>query len=534
MKTINKKYRKYLGGSSFFYIICALAETYFAIILGKIIDGATESKQTYMLQNVAICVVIVLGTLVLYRIAIELRRTYTMKSISDIKQQLISSIYKRGIGAIQSQSDSYYMNLLSNDVDIIENDYFIKKPLLYSYGASLISAVVALFYISWKGTLLFFLFFLFPIIVPQLLSKVLAKQKKIASEKNELYTFELKEQIQRMDEIIRTISVSYFKKRFLSGNYEQQEAKRRAGVTENYISVVSSVCAMLSQLGCIAVGGLLVIRKEISVGELIASIQLLNSVFNPLSALSQILSVMKGSLPIREKIDKEIGFLSNDIKPKGYKLPDAFDINYDNYCTWYREGEPVIENFKHQFQYGKTYAVVGDSGCGKTTLFKSLLKSNSNYSGEATVGEFQLVDIPAEEIYRHIGYVSQKVSIFNDSIINNILLGKEIDAREFDDIIQKTQLSDLIKREDVNTGDDGRQLSGGEIQRIGIARVLVRNPSAIIFDEPTSSLDPDTKNAINELIFSLDQVTRIIITHDRRPEYLNRFDECIMLNGASK
>ena len=160
MKTINKKYRKYLGGSSFFYIICALAETYFAIILGKIIDGATESKQTYMLQNVAICIGIVLGTLVLYRIAIELRRTYTMKSISEIKQRLISSIYNRGIGAIQSQTDSYYMNLLSNDIDIIENDYFIKKPLLYSYGASLISAVVALFYISWKGTLLFFLFFL--------------------------------------------------------------------------------------------------------------------------------------------------------------------------------------------------------------------------------------------------------------------------------------------------------------------------------------------------------------------------------------
>lgn len=291
---------------------------------------------------------------------------------------------------------------------------------------------------------------------------------------------------------------------------------------------------MLSQLGCIAVGGLLVIRKEISVGELIAAIQLLNSVFNPLSALSQILSIMKGSLPIREKVDKEIVFLSNDIESKDYQLPDAFDINYDNYCTWYREGEPVIENFKHQFQYGKTYAVVGDSGCGKTTLFKSLLKSNSNYSGEATVAKFQLADLPAEEIYRHIGYVSQKVSIFNDSIINNILLGKEIGAREFDEIIQKTQLSDLIKREDVNTGDDGRQLSGGEIQRIGIARVLVRNPSVVIFDEPTSSLDPDTKNAINELIFSLDQVTRIIITHDRRPEYLNRFDECIMLNGAGK
>ena len=529
MKMISKKYRKYLVTSSFFYIICAFAETYFAIILGKIIDGATESKQTYMLQNVAICTGIVIGTLVLYRIAIGFRRAYTMKSISEIKQRLISSIYGRGIGAIQSQSDSYYMNLLSNDVDVIENDYFVKKPLLYSYGAALISAVVALFYISWKGTILFSLFFLFPIVVPQLLSKVLAKQKKIASEKNEQYTFELKEQIQRIDEIIRTTSISYFIKRFLSGNHEQQEAKRRAGVTESYISVVSSICAMLSQLGCIAVGGLLVIRKEISIGELIAAIQLLNSVFNPLSALSQISSVMKGSLPIREKVDKEIDFLSNDHVQEGYKLPDAFDINYDNYSTWYKEGEPVIKNFKHQFQYGKAYAVVGDSGCGKTTLFKSLLKSNNNYSGEAILGEFQLADIPAEEIYRHIGYVPQKVSIFNDSIVNNILLGKEIGKREFDEIIQRTHLSDLIKRENINTGDDGRQLSGGEIQRIGIARVLVRHPSVVIFDEPTSSLDPATKEAINELIFNLDQVTRIIITHDRRPEYLNRFDESIML-----
>lgn len=117
--------------------------------------------------------------------------------------------------------------------------------------------------------------------------------------------------------------------------------------------------------------------------------------------------------------------------------------------------------------------------------------------------------------------------MFNETIENNITMCGDYAKKEVQEIIKKVKLEHLVDGNRGKVGDSGTEISGGEKQRILLARALLRKPGVLLLDEPTTALDPGTRDSINNLIFSLKDYTRIVITHDRRPEYLERFDEVI-------
>ena len=526
MKQIISKFRAFLVFSAVAYTVCALLETVCALILGNVVDDAVNGNMNALIGHTLAMIGIVLVSLLFYWIAIRLRRTYVMMSIASIKNSVMSSVYNRGFLAFQDNPDSYYINLLSNDVDVLEADYLHPRPVLLFYIAQFVFSIVALLIISWKATLCFILLFLIPLIIPQLFSKILTKRSQRVSEENEQFTFVLKEQIQGMAEIVENLSVLSFMKRFVDANNRQQMAKKRSGTAQTFVNEISAACGLISQLGCMAIGGALVIGGDMSAGELIASIQLLNSVFGPINGISQIVAQKQSAKPIMEKIASELQTERASASSAGV---NSCDITYNNLRIWYKEEKPVISDFSCNFQQGKTYAVIGESGKGKTTIFKCLLKRHSQYEGDILIGGQDIRAISAEDIYGLIGYVPQNAYIFNDTIEKNVTMYGEYSKEDIANILKQVNLSHLSQEHCSALGDSGEEISGGEKQRIALARAMIRKPQVLVFDEPTTALDPDMRDSINELIFSLEGYTRIVITHDRRPEYLKCFDEVISL-----
>lgn len=522
MRKVIDKYRLWLLLSAVIYMLCALLETYFAIIIGDIVDNATNSRMKELLTNIVIAVVLMVVNLILYRMAIGARRTYVMRCITELKQRLMNSFYGRGVAAFNRKADSHYLNTLTNDMDLIESDYLLPKPVMVFYAAQFSFSIAALVFISWKAMLFFFLLFLIPIVVPQLLSGVLAKRKRKQSECNEAFTFVIKEQVQGMRDIVTNLSAGAFCRKFASVNQEQQQAKKSAGVMEGFVNELSSVCGGIAQLGCMAIGGMLVINGEMSVGKLIAAVQLLNSVFNPIDGFSQLLALCNASKPIRDKVDEELTVVQS-LENNPIDISKN-DISYVGFRAYYGKNPVTKEQITYLFPDGKTCAVIGDSGSGKTTLVKCLLKMHEEYEGDILFGEENIREISTEVIYRKIGYVPQDSYIFNDTIVQNVTMGKEYSKSMIENVVDKVQLTELVNSQTGILGDSGENLSGGEKQRIALARVLLRQPEILVFDEPTAALDPQNRDAINELIFALQGYTRIVITHDRRPEYLERFD----------
>ena len=180
--------------------------------------------------------------------------------------------------------------------------------------------------------------------------------------------------------------------------------------------------------------------------------------------------------------------------------------------------------------------MVGESGSGKSTLVKLLLKYYDDYQGTISLAGQDIRQLSEREVYKLVGVVDQSPYLFNASLYENITLfsgqpgqGSE----EYQALVQKLNLTALAERVgDVPLGDFGDKISGGERQRINIARALRLDPKILVFDEPTTGLDPENVEMINEFIFDLQGVTRIVVSHNWSEDYLGRFDGVIRIGSG--
>lgn len=193
-------------------------------------------------------------------------------------------------------------------------------------------------------------------------------------------------------------------------------------------------------------------------------------------------------------------------------------IKFKNLSFSFEENK-ILNNFSIEIKKGERALIIGESGKGKSTLIDIIAGFYNNYEGD-----FLIDDVPLKSIVnwrKKIGYLSQSFFILDDSIKNNIILNDESNEDRLIEIIKICQLTELIssKKEGLNTviGERGSLLSGGEKQRIGLARALYRNPEILILDEPTSSLDENTAENFIESVLKLDKnYTIIMVTHNSK------------------
>lgn len=176
----------------------------------------------------------------------------------------------------------------------------------------------------------------------------------------------------------------------------------------------------------------------------------------------------------------------------------------------------IFNHASFHFDHKSCCAIVGESGSGKTTLIKLIMKYFDEYEGDIYFGGKNLRDLTEHDIFEYTAHVAQNPYIFDASLKDNITMFDEtFDAKKYEEVIQRTNLTALKEHvKDRPLGSFGDTISGGEKQRINLARALYRDTKVLIFDEPTTGLDPQNRDMIYAIIFSLEDTTRIVITHD--------------------
>jgi ABC-type bacteriocin/lantibiotic exporter with double-glycine peptidase domain len=250
-------------------------------------------------------------------------------------------------------------------------------------------------------------------------------------------------------------------------------------------------------------------------------------VFNNIEA------ILSKPYQIKSKISSNITFTKN--------------INFENVYFNYVDNKNILENVNLEISKGETYAIIGGTGTGKTTIIDILLGFYDIKSGQITMDGFPLKGNSFKSINKIIGYVSQSISYLSDNILKNITFcdnHNDIDIDKVMKVIRITKLDDLVKTLDKgiygNIGDMGSMLSGGQKQRLGIARALYREPQILILDEATNALDRQTElEILTNIKESYQSITLILVTH--RNTYLEFCDKIIeisdkktIMNLASK
>ena len=195
----------------------------------------------------------------------------------------------------------------------------------------------------------------------------------------------------------------------------------------------------------------------------------------------------------------------------------------------YEREHEVLHSVCMTFERGKSYAIVGGSGSGKSTLLNLLMGGLRPSAGSITYDGMDLQELSGTSLTELTTVIQQNVFTFDASIRDNITMFRDFSQQEVDEAIRRAHLTELIARrgEDFRCGENGKNLSGGEKQRIAIARGLLKKASLLLVDEATAALDAQTAHQVSEDLLSLRDMTRIVITHTLDGTLLRQYD-CIL------
>ena len=323
---------------------------------------------------------------------------------------------------------------------------------------------------------------------------------------------------------------------FNTASTNVESSKRKYSILEAIIRGFSLSFSVTIYLGVLLVGGYLMYNNNITVGTAIIIIQLSTHIVGPVKMSISLINQIRSVKLIADKIENILD--SSSVNLESTNL-ESFKNNIEikNLDFSYTDDRKALDNINLTFEKNKKYAIVGESGSGKSTLIKLLMRYYNDYNGEILIDNKDLKTIYSSDLYKNLSMIQQNVFMFDDSIKENIRLYSNHDDDKILKTCDRAGISNLINRLpkgiDSLVGENGNKLSGGEKQRIAIARALINDTQILILDESTSALDNETAYNLENSLINLNDLTLITITHKLIKNILVNYDEIIVMkNGA--
>ena len=314
-----------------------------------------------------------------------------------------------------------------------------------------------------------------------------------------------------------------------------ETSKKKYSILEGIIRGFSLSFSVTIYLGVLLLGGYLMYKKSITVGTAIFIIQLSTHIVGPVKLSISLINQIRSVAMIADKIEEILEDTHDDFE--NTKLENfSKSICIENLNFSYTEERKALDNINLTFDKNKKYVIVGESGSGKSTLIKLLMRYYNDYEGKISIDNLNIKNIYSSDLYKNISMIQQNVFMFDDSIKENIRLYSNHDDKDILNACERSGLNKLINKlpHGINSlvGENGNKLSGGEKQRIAIARALINNTQILILDESTSALDNETAYNLENSLLNLENLTLITVTHKLIKNILNRYDEIIVMKNG--
>jgi ABC-type multidrug transport system fused ATPase/permease subunit len=498
-----------------------------AYIFGNIIDTINSGGNIRPL--IWWSCVFALSIFIIYYLGDLLYEKLCKNIIISLRHKIMRGVLHTDLSKFDKNLGSKYINNLTNDINIIYTDYLSNMKVI---SISVISFILSL-YMIFRVSDYFGIFLLVISVIPVFISKLFIKT---IQEGKKTYSDSFQNLISKTKNILdgfSVISTFNIQKEIehIYGKTNKNIEKSRYSIRkkECFIEDFNGAIAIGIFLGTILFGAYLVSKGKISIGNMLMVIQLSNNILNPVQKIPGLVGRLKSIDLIYDDIEKVVT-LTDDSYFDGY-IKNSFDreIKISNLSYSYNGTDNILDNVEIEIEKNKKYAIVGESGCGKSTFIKIIQGLYNDYDGSINLDGIDLKNLEKESLSSLIITIEQDTFLFNDTIKNNIGLYKEYSDEDIDLVIEKSGLKSTIdKLEDgIQTiiTENGSNLSGGQKQRIAIARALIKDTPILILDESTSALDINTKLEIEDTIMNLDNKTIIFITHQL--EHIDKFDKII-------
>ncbi len=447
---------------------------------------------------------------------------YRVGVTKDLRGAMYRKILSLPVSFFTESRKGDLMSRMSNDVGEVEGNILGSLVELINAPFMLISTLVTLFFLSTEMTL--FSLLVLPVMgtMIALIGKSLKKDSHEAQ--NEMGNiFSIVDETLKSTKVIKIFSAEkIMDNRFMKSMQKWIDSSIRLGRKKELASPMSEFLGSVTFLIIAWYGGKqIIVEQSISPADFLVFLGIFFQILPPVKSLSQSISnVQKGEASLERVLD----ILDADVKIDEVANPVSIStldhsIEFNNIGFYYDKDHTILKNFSLSIPKGKTVALVGQSGSGKTTIANLLARFYDVSEGEILIDKTNIKNLKLKEYRQLLGMVTQESVLFNDTVYNNILMGKPNATRE--EVIAAAKIANadafitaLPQGYDSNIGDDGGKLSGGQKQRVSIARAVLKNPPIMILDEATSALDTESERFVQDALEKMmENRTSLVIAH---------------------
>ena len=526
------------------------------ILIDFLSGNRRYSMHQIILMAVAVLLMVSFSGLCTY----YFRTKFSTKAVFQYRKMAYHYLSKKKVTEFYRQNTAVYLSALNTDLQKIKEDFLDQIPILSQIVICGIGAVLVMIRYNFFLAMMACLISLIPFFAALFSGRNMEKIEENLSKENAEYLAFLKDFA-----VGFTIIKSYKVEGIFSALHDKICQKVEARMEEREkcvekINYFAAISGYITQFAILLLCAVVAYRsKSISVGTVLAFSRLINYIIDPVTELPGMLSKARTAYALSEqfweKIEKgeqeeqqEQQQRSSEIVQDGYHqhtdtdshekalpIPSLQgDICFSRLSFSYTPEKQVLKDFTLRVKEGEKLILLGASGSGKSSILKLLMGIERSQGGEISIGNRQLSTLPEESLFRSISYIQQEVFIFDGSIYENITLFQDYGKEELELAIEKSGLKNLISEKglDYPCGENGAAPSGGERQRINIARSLLRQTPILLADEITAALDKENSYLVLDSLLSLENITEILVLHDLDSRILSRVDRiCVLKEG---
>ncbi|MBR4928424.1 MAG: ABC transporter ATP-binding protein [Oscillospiraceae bacterium] len=516
-----------------------------SLITARIIDEALLGKDLALLIKL---VVLAIFTLAMSNI-VGVMESYINSWVSnrivlDMKNEMFSHLQAMPHSFFTSEKQGDIITRMNSDISGVASVISSVLTNIISNICTVVTTIVALFRIDAKLSLVGIL--VIPLLV--LPTKSAGRNRwQLLSESREK-TDELNEIVNESLSVSGSLLIKLFtreeavNRKFEQANKEVIDLSTKESRAGSWFRVIMGIFTNLGPLLLYLAGGYLIIKMNdtaVTVGTITATVSMINRLYRPVESLLNVSVDLTRSMALFTRIfsyldmEPEIKNRENPVRPS---FSSGAEIKYDHVSFRYTEDIPLIEDLSFRVPSGKMYAIVGPSGSGKSTVVNLLPRLYDVKGGSVRVNGIDVRDMDLTYLRANIGVVTQEAYMFNGTVRDNLLFAKaDATQEEIEEACRIANIHDFIVSQpdgyDTQVGNRGLKLSGGEKQRLSIARVILKDPKILILDEATSSLDSISESSIqNALDVLMKGRTSIVIAH--RLSTILQADRILVISGG--
>jgi subfamily B ATP-binding cassette protein MsbA len=426
--------------------------------------------------------------------------------IRRLREELVLHITKLDMEFFHKNHSGTLLSRVTNDIARIQS--IVSEIIPQFFRDTLTVAALAGYVIYQNPKLALYFLVIMPLAIFPLakLSKKMRKYSKMSQQSTADMTIRLEEIFSNIDVIKANSSQKFELTRFAKENSTVFKYIMKQVKVNNLTTPIMEILGSIAIGLVIFIGGQEVINGNMTVGGFFSFSAALFMLYTPIKALSRLHNKTQDAVAANDRIKELLNVKAKITDGKNELTQSINTISVNNVSLKY-DDKIALQNISMKLQKGNLYALVGDSGAGKSSLVNMLVRFFDPNSGEILIDEQNINSFTLESLHNKIAFVSQNIMIFNDTIAANIAYGKEIDNDRVIDALKKAHAINFVNKlpngVDTLLAQRGSNLSGGQKQRIALARALYKNPDILILDEATSALDNiserEIKKALEEL-----------------------------------